>query len=79
MTVPHIRLDRRQFYLFEGLGINSQEAKSPRAANGVASSAGTTATVRKSDRVFRKLNALAQVSQFLTLNLHKWLILMAHY
>ena len=23
MTVPHIRLDRRQFYLFEGLGINS--------------------------------------------------------
>ena len=25
MTVPHIRLDRRQFYLFEGLGINSLE------------------------------------------------------
>ena len=24
MTVPHIRLDRRQFYLFEGLGINSE-------------------------------------------------------
>ncbi len=23
MTVRHIRLDRRQFYLFEGLGINS--------------------------------------------------------
>src|SRR5260370_34808098 len=23
MTVPHIRLGRRQFYLFEGLGINS--------------------------------------------------------
>jgi len=23
MMVPHIRLDRRQFYLFEGLGINS--------------------------------------------------------
>jgi hypothetical protein len=22
-AVPHIRLDRRQFYLFEGLGINS--------------------------------------------------------
>ena len=25
MMVRHIRLDRRQFYLFEGLGINSQE------------------------------------------------------
>ena len=24
MMVRHIRLDRRQFYLFEGLGINSQ-------------------------------------------------------
>jgi hypothetical protein len=23
MMVRHIRLDRRQFYLFEGLGINS--------------------------------------------------------
>jgi hypothetical protein len=35
----------------------AEEAKSPRAANGVASSAGTT-TVRKSD-LFSKLNALA--------------------
>jgi hypothetical protein len=26
MMVRHIRLDRRQFYLFEGLGINSQSA-----------------------------------------------------
>jgi hypothetical protein len=26
MMVRHIRLDRRQFYLFEGLGINSQIA-----------------------------------------------------
>ena len=26
MTGRHIRLDRRQFYLFEGLGINSQFA-----------------------------------------------------
>jgi hypothetical protein len=24
MMVRHIRLDRRQFYLFEGVGINSQ-------------------------------------------------------
>ena len=24
MMVRHIRLDRRQFYLFEGLGINSR-------------------------------------------------------
>jgi hypothetical protein len=24
MMVRHIRLDRRQFYLFEGLGINDQ-------------------------------------------------------
>src|SRR5271165_1881635 len=42
-----------------GRGIRSCEAKSPRATDGVASSAGTTATVRKSDRVFRKLNTLA--------------------
>jgi len=32
------------------------------AANGVASSAGSTVTVRKSDRVFRKLNGLARFS-----------------
>ena len=32
------------------------------SADRVASSAGTTATVRKSDRVFRKLNALALFS-----------------
>jgi len=36
----------------------AEETESPRAADGVASSAGTTAKVRKSDRVFRKLNAL---------------------
>ena len=28
MMVRHIRLDRRQFYLFDGLGINSQDAYS---------------------------------------------------
>ena len=37
-------------------------SKSPRAADGVASSAGITATVRKSDHVFRKLNTLALFS-----------------
>src|SRR5271165_7540629 len=40
----------------------AEETESPRAADGVAGSAGTTATVRKSDRVFRKLNALALFS-----------------
>ena len=29
MMVRHIRLDRRQFYLFEGLGINSQYENKP--------------------------------------------------
>ena len=37
----------------------AEEAKSPRPTDGVASSAGTPATLRKSDRVFRKLNVLA--------------------
>jgi hypothetical protein len=27
MMVRHIRLDRRQFYLFEGLGIDSRYAR----------------------------------------------------
>jgi hypothetical protein len=40
----------------------AEEAKSPRAADGVASSAGITATVRKSDHGFRKLNTLALFS-----------------
>jgi hypothetical protein len=40
----------------------AEETESPRAADGVASSAGITATVRKSDRVFRKLNVLALFS-----------------
>jgi hypothetical protein len=30
MMVRHIGLDRRQFYLFEGLGINSLSAGRPR-------------------------------------------------
>ena len=40
----------------------AEETESPRAADGVASSAGITATVRKSDHVFRKLNTLALFS-----------------